>query len=110
MSYLTRSKVAYDLNISPHSTEIEYGECKIKFIFSSDLYRRKFLEKLEDNRKSINESLSNRFGYVITVDMISDLKLYSSVEKRGFLIFKDGEKIECRNSITLDGNQMMINS
>lgn len=103
MSYLTRSNIAYDLNISPHIEEIEYPEYKIKYVFSSQLYRIKFLSKIGENRRMINHSLSNRFGFNIDVELLSDLKLYTSIEKRGFLIFKDGEKIECRENITLDG-------
>lgn len=107
MSYLTRSNVAYDLNISPHIEEIEYEDFTIKYVFSSNLYRIKFLSKLGENRGIINRSLSNRFGFNIKTDLIADLKLYTTIEKRGFLIFKDGVKIECRENITLDGLRMI---
>lgn len=103
MSYLTRSNIAYDLNISPHTEEIEYEGFTIKYVFSSNLYRIKFLSKLGENRGMLNRSLSNRFGFNIDTPLISDLKLYTTIEKRGFLIFKDGVKIECRENITLGG-------
>lgn len=109
MSYLTRSNVAYDLNISPHFEEIEYNDFTIKYVFSSNLYRIKFLSKLGENRGMINRSLSNRFSFNIKADLIGDLKLYTTIEKRGFLIFKDGVKIECRENITLDGLRMITN-
>lgn len=107
MSYLTKSNIAYDLNKSPHELSVEYNSCTIKYVFSSELYRTKFLDKFNDNRGKINTSLSNRFDINIQCHMLADLKLYKTIEKRGFLIFKDGDKIECQNCITLDG-QMLI--
>ena len=107
MSYLTRSNIAYDLNISPHSATVDYDNGSIRFIFSSNLYKEKFLERLQDNREKINESLSNRFGMNVDVPILCDLKLYTTIEKRGFLIFKDGVKIEWLNDITLDGLRMI---
>lgn len=100
---LTRSNIAYDLNISPHSCLVVYENYEIRYVFSSDLYRRKFLSKIEDNRKKINQSLSIRFGFSVDVESLADLKLYTSIEKRGFLIFKSGEKIDCLNDIELNG-------
>lgn len=107
---LTRSNIAYDLKVSPHETNITYSDEVITFIFSSDLYRQKFAEKLIDNRKKINESLSNRFGFTIVNDKLCDLKLYCTIEKRGFLIFQNQRGIECLDNIILDGHQMMKKS
>ena len=43
---LTRSGVAYDITQSPHKELITYNSGdKVEFVFSSDLYRRKFMEK-----------------------------------------------------------------
>jgi hypothetical protein len=110
MSGLTRSKIAYDLRISPHTVQVLYETCNIKFVFSSGLYKRNFLEKIQTNREKINGSISNRFGFSIKNDILSDLKLYTTIEKRGFLIYKDGEEIECLSSITLDGNNLIMTS
>lgn len=107
---LTRSNIAYDLKVSPHETNITYPDEVITFIFSSDLYRQKFTEKLLENRKKINESLSNRFGFTIKNDKLCDLKLYCTIEKRGFLIYQNQRGIECLNNITLDGHQMITSS
>ena len=109
MDGLTRSKIAYDLNISPHETQVKYEDGKtLKFIFSSELYKRNFMRKLEEHRETINQSLSNRFGFPIRYDMLSDLKLYTTIEKRGFLIYQDGNKIECLSNLLLDGNNLMM--
>lgn len=110
MAGLTRSNVAYDLNISPHEMNVTYPDEVLTFVFSSDLYRQKFNEKLNDNRKKINDSLSNRFGFTIENNKLADLKLYTTIEKRGFLIYKGQDKIECQDSITLDGNHLITQS
>lgn len=105
---LTRSNIAYDLTISPHTMVVFYEGYKIKYVFSSDLYKRKFKESVSEHRDKINQSLTNRFGYKICCELLADLKLYKTIEKRGFLIYKDGIKIECQNSITLDGNNLIV--
>lgn len=110
MTKLTRSGIAYDLSISPHKTEILYSGRVITYIFSSELYMNKFEEKIVSNRNKINESLSNRFRMDINASLIADLKLYSEIEKRGFLIKTEKESHLCLNTIKLDGLMLMMNS
>ena len=101
---LTRNGIAYNLSLSPYKLNIEYGKNDyITFKFSSDLYKDKFLNKLQENRVSINESLSKRFGFNILNEKLCDLKLYSSIEKRGFYIETKEGIYECLNTIKLDG-------
>ena len=107
MGKLTRGGIAYNLEVSPYKYEVEYPDEMITFIFSSEVYRRKFIEKYDKNRDVINNSLSNRFGFSVKTNKLADLKLYTSIEKRGFLIYKGKVKIECLNEIILIGNQMM---
>ena len=109
-AYITRSNIAHDLNISPHYQTVQYADSSIKYIFSSELYRNNFEKRLQENRESISRSLSNRFGFNIKADKLADLKLYTSIEKRGFLILIDGVKAECLSSITLDGQTMTMRS
>lgn len=106
MVSLTRRGVAYDLNISPHRLEVPYGSETIVYVFSSELYKRKFYDQFLDNREVIGASLSKRFGFEIQNDLLCDLKLYTTIEKRGFLILKDGVKFVCRENIILDGHKM----
>lgn len=111
MSNLTKSKIAYDLTISPHEITCNYGpEDELKFVFSSRLYLNKFIDRLEENRNTINNSLSKRFGFNIIQNKIADIKLYSTIEKRGFLIYKGLVKLECQNDIILDGGKMTKNN
>ena len=106
MANLTRSLIAYDLNISPHVYEVEYQNSVVKYVFSSNLYKVSFVNKLEQNRAKINQSLSNRFGFTIRANKLADLKLYLTIEKRGFLIYQDRIKFECPEEVLLDGNNL----
>ena len=110
MANLTRSNIAYDFNISPHKLEVVYSDEVITYVFSSELYRQKFNDRLETHREKISESLSNRFGFLIENNKLADLKLYTTIEKRGFLIYKGQVKVECLSSITLDGNHLITTS
>ena len=106
MAELTRYGVAYDLKKSPYRVEIEYTNDKVVFVFSSKLYSEKFLSKLEGNRAKINSSLSNRFGFEIVNDKLSDIKLYSDIEKRGFLIILGEVELLCLGDIRLIGESL----
>ena len=107
---LTRSKVAYNLEESPHRLEVPYKDFHLVYVFSSDLYKRKFYERFIDNREEISNSLSRRFGFRIQADVVSDLRLYSTIEKRGFLVIKDGVKIVCQENIILNGANLTSRS
>ena len=110
MASLTRSNIAYDFNISPHKLEVTYSDEVITYVFSSELYRQKFIDKVADHRQKISESLTNRFGFTIENNKLADLKLYTTIEKRGFLLYKGQVKVECLSSITLDGNHLIMQS
>lgn len=101
---LTRGGVAYNLQITPFVYTIEYDDAEIlSFKFSSNYNMHRFKEKIQENRKKINTSLSNRFGFSITNNKICDIKLYSMIEKRGFLIENKGVSYKCLNNIKLNG-------
>ena len=108
MAKLTRANVAYDLNISPHRLTISYSQDDITYVFSSELYRNKFLAAIHENRNKINHSLSNRFGFTIRNELLCDIKLYTSIEKRGFLIIKGQDKVECLNQVELVGQTVKM--
>ena len=108
MEGLTRKGVAYDFNISPYRYNVDYGVSSTTFVFSSTFYMNSFIERMKSNREKINKSLSNRFGFDISNNLLCDLKLYSSIEKRGFLIYQNGERIECLNDLTLDGGNLTM--
>lgn len=108
---LTKSGVAYDLTISPHKYKVIYdNENTLIFTFSSNLYLTKFQEKLVEHREKVNKSLTKRFGYEIENNELCDIKLYTMIEKRGFLIDNTKERFECLNNIKLDGNNLITMS
>lgn len=107
---LTRNNIAYNLENSPHILKMEYSGQEVIYHFSSELYIKKFLSRFKDNRKTIEGSLFNRFGFHINIDLIGDFRLYSSIEKRGFLIQIDGEFAKCQESIILDGARATVES
>ena len=108
MAKLTRSNIAYDLTISPHTYSINYAENQhVKFIFSSKLYLTKFIDKLYTNRVAYNLQLSKRFGVDVYFEILADLKLYKSIEKRGYLLEVNGEVVRCQDRIILDGVRKM---
>ena len=112
MKRISRSNIADDLTISPHTFSVGYPEhdTEIRFIFSSNLYKENFEARFIEHREKINQSLSNRFGFKVRQNIIADLKLYITIEKRGFLIYKDGVKHECLKDITLDGSKLITKS
>lgn len=101
---LSRNGITYNLKLSPYEHIIKYSNGEnIKYKFSSLLYKDKFITRLNGNRETINGSLSKRFGIDLTNDVLCDLKLYSSIEKRGFLVETKEGYYECLNIIKLDG-------
>lgn len=107
---LTRNGIAYDLNISPYRLEVPYEDVTLVYVFSSDLYKMNFYNRFLENREKISASLTNRFGFRIENDLLCDLKLYTMIEKRGFLILKGEDKIVCRENIILDGRKLTSKS
>ena len=105
---LTRNNVAYNLNESPHRLEVPYEQQSLIYVFSSEFYKTNFYNRFLDHREKISESLSKRFGFRVENDLLSDLKLYTSIEKRGFLVIKGEDKIVCQENITLDGAKLMM--
>lgn len=96
---LSRNNICYDLKKS-HFRCTRDG---VTYVFSSRLHLDKFKERADDNRESINQSLSNRFNISVNVDVLADAVLYSRIENRGFLIVAGGELIECRSNLIFDG-------
>lgn len=80
------------------------------YVFSSDLYRRKFLEKQAAHREQLCVSLTKRFGVEVRAPLLSDVKLYTTIEKRGFLLVKNGVEVKCLDEITLDGETVTFKS
>ena len=95
---LTKHGVCYDLSISPFRSI----QNNIVFVFSSELHLTKFEDRLQENRDTINYSLTKRFGFKVDVSTLADVVLYRKIETRGFRIEAE-EEIECQKDIKLNG-------
>lgn len=105
MKAITRHGIYKDLSQSTYLT-VKEGNT---YYFSSMLYKDKFLQKYEENRKTINESLSNRFDFTIKLNMLCDIALYKKIEKRGFLIVdENGNMYDSPDSFSLEDALMFI--
>lgn len=107
---LTRYGVAYDLTNTPYQVYVMYDDLKVCYNFSSKLNKQRFINKAGKNRENINSSLSKRFNITIIYDLLCDIKLYSTVEKRGFLIETESDSYTCLNTIKLNGKNQIIKS
>ena len=109
---LTRGKVAYNLEETPYIYKVYYPETNkhITFHFSSEFYRTKFIDTLYVHRQTINESLKKRFKITVNMNLLSDIKNYEKIEKRGFLIESEGQKFKCLKILELDGMKIKRNS
>lgn len=101
---LTRGKIAHNLKESPYEKIVTYEDGEfLVFKFSSPKYIEKFNHRVYDNRKKINESLSNRFGFEIENNKLCDIKLYMTLEIRGFYIECKEGVVEWPSNIKLNG-------
>lgn len=101
---LSRNGITYNLKLSPYEHILKYSNGEnIKYKFSSLLYKEKFIARLKENRETISRSLSKRFGIDMSNEILCDLKLYSSIEKRGFYLETKEGFYSCLNTIKLDG-------
>lgn len=103
MVKLSRGGICYNLEVTPFFITKKYEDRKVTFNFSSDFYKNKFINQIEQHRTKINESLSKRFGINIINPILADIVLYSKVESRGFYLLIDNEEYKCLSNIKLNG-------
>lgn len=100
---MTRRGIEYNLSVSPYRVTNDNG---IVFVFSSQNHLNAFVSRQEENRKRINESLSNRFNFYMEFNLLADCVLYRRIEQRGFLILKDGDPYHWKNIIKFGGEKL----
>lgn len=72
--------VCYDLPDSPYAVR-----CGVwSFHFSTQRNARNFNDKVSGRREWLTDSLTRRFHYVVTADVLAIFQLYEQIEKRGF--------------------------
>lgn len=106
MDKATRNGIYHNLEKSPYHLTIG----GITYWFSSVFYMQKFTELLQGNREKLNTSLTKRFKVVVEVDVLCDLVLYTTVEKRGFLVETDDEwgKERCLGNLQFGGGKVTV--
>lgn len=104
----TINGIYLNLNESDYVYTISYGKFELEFVFSSVVYRDKFSERFIVNRAEINKKLETRWKLPIRNDLLCDIYLYKTIEKRGFLLREDGKDL-CLDNIILSGDLLMKN-
>lgn len=90
----TRDGVYHDLKQSIYTAS--RGE--VVFFFSSNYYRNKFFEQLEEQRKEFDSHLNKKVDeHFLNLNWLADIHLYKRVEKRGFYV-----KIGCEEVAWLE--------
>ena len=105
-----KNVIYHRLEESKYYYDIEYKTFKLRYYFSSRLYLKNFTKRFFDYRLKCNEGLiyQYRLYFLINLDILWDLKLYQSIEKRGFRIVRNGEDELCKDIIKLDGLNLII--
>lgn len=80
------NNIYYDLNES----DIKVNRGDYTFTFSSNFYKEKFTNEVENYIKEENDKINAKYNLNINLDDYLALVYYKKVEKRGFLVsYKD---------------------
>lgn len=101
---MTRNGIVYDLQDSPYNV----NTCGITFYFSSESHRSKFENMYVDNLEFMQNSMFKRFKFILDIEPVYALFFYKKIETRGFYIEYQGRGYKWLKSITLDGDQMIL--
>jgi hypothetical protein len=82
---MTKDGIEYDFRVSPYVIDIPYKKGHISYIFSSEMYKEKFLNHMI-SRKPVFEKRFLKRGVKLNMSAIDDLLTYIDIEKRGFRI------------------------
>lgn len=77
---------------------------EIRFYFSSQLYKDKFISRYLKEKERFNDSLNRVYKdkFDIAGDVLAWVRLYSKIEKRGFYIVVNGDEITCLEDLAFD--------
>lgn len=88
---VTRGGVYHNIKESTYCV----GNDEVIFFFSSDVYRQKFLNGYEANRKTFNVKMKKLIeDEVFCYNFLADMLYYKSNEKRGFYAWIKGVEIQ----------------
>lgn len=83
-------KVYHNISDSDYSYDFK----RFRFIFSSKFYIMKFEKELMKFVKYNSDKLISKYGIYLESDEYLALSLYKKIEKRGFLVYYNGNSIE----------------
>lgn len=90
----TRRGIYHNLKESEYTV----SNSEIVFFFSSKVYQEKFLREYRENRKCFRHRLNKQGKDIpINLDIIADITLYQTIEKRGFRACVGGVDTSCEN-------------
>ena len=90
----TRRGIYHNLKESEYTV----SNSEIVFFFSSKVYQEKFLREYRENRETFrNRLIKTGKDIPINLDIIADITLYETVEKRGFRACVGGVDTSCEN-------------
>lgn len=89
------------LRLSEYKVYARANGKSLVFHFSSNFYRRNFIDKWEEEIVRFNESANNIYKEKFDIDMgvLGLIRLYAMIEKRGFYFTIDGEAVECPDDL-----------
>lgn len=104
-SKMTRAGIYWDLKKSHYCINLTYYKMPVRFYFSSLTHLNKFSDRYLEMREYTETWMRKRFFVAMNYDLLSDIRLYSQVETRGFYLEINGEGMECPEEIylTFDG-------
>ena len=93
---MTKDGIEYNLSISPYIVKVKYKDIIFSFMFSSELYKNKFINMRAAHNERILlrlKKLTKSNLEIKEFNMYSDITLYNMIEKRGFLIIDNISKM-----------------
>lgn len=89
--------IYYDLENSKYVREYK----RFKFVFSSQFYLSKFKRIINEFISIEKQKFNLKYGAVLESDEFLALTLYKRIEKRGFLVYFEGQKINPNTTFRL---------
>ena len=80
-----KTKNGIELNLEESNYNYEFKS--LKFYFSSELYKNKFKEQLQDYLNIETMKIYNKYKILIDLSEYLAVALYKKIEKRGFLVY-----------------------
>lgn len=98
MSCISPNGVCYDLSRSPYTAQYK----DFTFAFSTPRNKRKFEDNVMARVEWLEDSLTRRFHFHVSLPMLAAFQLYDQIEKRGFYVEMGGVPL-CRESVVFAG-------